>query len=278
MPRPSSFPPFPVFPACVVFCLALAALAAAAAPPPGGARVRSAVFSDRQLFWPQLAGLAPASSVVKSAAAGNAPGKDKIAILPISIKDYRESLSCDSCHRLSANGMEFFLENYLKDKLAARFPAKTVELIAPNQPLLESKLDLMSYLDGIAVPWDKWLSDSGDQVVYRPHDRATDPAARKRLDRLGGMLGAAYLLLPARMRVRVAPRSTTSHQGGLEWTFALLLWNVAAGTPEWAMEYSERSAEMDLDEALDSRLDKGLVKAWDRLPDDLKSLWNAEPR
>ena len=89
--------------------------------------VRKAVFSDRQFFWPQLAGQgrpalpeAPAPAVKarsgpKAAGGTQSSGAARIAILPVTLKDYRESLPCDSCHRLSANGMEFFLENYLKE-------------------------------------------------------------------------------------------------------------------------------------------------------------------
>jgi hypothetical protein len=92
------------------------------------------------------------------------------------------------------------------------------------------------------------------------------------------MLGAAYLLLPARVHVYVTPRSSITHQGGLEWGFWLVLWNVAAGAPEWALEYSETCGDMNLDDALDARLDKGLGRVWDALPAEAAALWNAEPR
>jgi hypothetical protein len=273
-----------------------AASASAPSAPAASASVtiQKAVFSDHQFFWPRLEGKAGDAASPKragkasakpetgkcatgKAAASAVPSLD-IAVLPIRIGDYSESMPCDSCHRLSANGMEFFLENWLKDRMQARFPARKVELIAPNQPLLETRLDLMAYLDSIALPWGKWLSDSGEQVIYRPHDRFTPSAARKRMDRLGGMLGASYLLLPARAAVRVTPHSSTSHRGGLEWKFDLVFWNVAEGRPEWAMEYAENDPEMDLDDSLDGRLDKGLGKVWDSLPDGLEALWKAEPR
>jgi hypothetical protein len=266
--------------------------------------IRKAVFSDHQFFWPRLEGMAGVAKPPEKAgetapqkdARNTGPGKqgtgkpaDKaaaipvvppidIAVLPIRIADYSESMPCDSCHRLSANGMEFFLENWLKDRMHDRFPARRVELIAPNQPLLETKMDLMAYLDSIALPWGKWLSDSGEQAIYRPHDRYTPAAVRKRMDKLGGMLGASYLLLPARARVRVTPRSTTTHRGGLEWRFDLAFWNVAEGRPEWVMEYAENDPDMDLDESLEGRMDKGLIKVWDSMPEQLEVLWKAEPR
>src|SRR5690606_7868082 len=163
---------------------------------PSHLKVSKAVFSDRQLFWPGL----------KGGEEARARAEARIGILPIRIKEFRESLPCDSCHRLSADGMEFFLENYLKDNLAARFPRFPVELVAPHQPLLETKLDLLAYLDSLELPWDKWFGDSDQEVIYRPRDRFTQSGTRKRLDKLGGMLGATHLLLPANLRVRTTPR------------------------------------------------------------------------
>jgi hypothetical protein len=296
---------FPLLAASIPVMILLGASPSAAA---GTVTIRKAVFSDHQFFWPRLEGMAgdakPTEKAGESAAqkgarkaesgkqtagktASKAANDSKtipvvppidIAVLPIRISDYSESMPCDSCHRLSANGMEFFLENWLKDRMHDRFPARRVELIAPNQPLLETKMDLMAYLDSIPLPWGKWLSDSGEQVIYRPHDRFTTAAARKRMDKLGGMLGASYLLLPARAMVRVTPRSTTTHRGGLEWEFDLAFWNVAEGRPEWVMEYAENDPDMDLDESLEARLDKGLIKVWDSMPERLEALWKAEPR
>jgi hypothetical protein len=262
-------------------------------------QIRKAVFSDCQLFWPELIGKAGGACETggageadrmgratrskplrpaKSGTEANPAAPVRIAVLPVQIRDYQESLPCDSCHRLSANGMEFFLENYFKDRLHDRFPKQTVELISPNLPLLEPRLNLMAYLDSIELPWDRWLADSGQEVIYRPHDRFTKPAARKRLDKLGGMLGASHLFLPARVHVKVTPRSSGTHEGGLEWSFVLVFWNVASGSPEWALQYSERSAFMNLDESLEGRLDKGLGQAWDGLPSELTALWSSEPR
>ncbi|MDB5106237.1 MAG: hypothetical protein JWP91_3926 [Fibrobacteres bacterium] len=252
------------------------------------ARVRKAVFSDQQLFWPQLQGKAKpegkskptgtkSTAGSKAHQAGGEGAPVHIAVLPVQLKDYRESLPCDSCHRLSANGMEFFLENYLKDKIHDRFPNLAVELVAPNQPLLETKVNLLSYMDSLEFPWSRWLPDSEEQVVYRPHDRFTKAATRKRLDRLGGMLGATHLLVPGRMKVSVTPRSSITHEGGLDWGFSLVLWNVAEGAPEWALQFSEENTHMNLDESLDGHLDKALGAAWDGLPGELGSLWNAEP-
>jgi hypothetical protein len=213
----------------------------------------------------------------KAAAARAGAAAVRIGVLPVNLKDYSESIPCDSCHRLSANGMEFFLENYFKDRMQARFPAQGVDLIAPNAPLLDKRLDLMAYLDSLELPWDKWLADSGQEVVYRPRDRFTKPAARQRLDRLGGLLGATHLLWPARVHVRVTPTASNGHSGGLDWGFDLVLWNVAAGSPEWALRYRERAPSMNLDESLEGRLDKALGTVWDGLPSELTSLWASEP-
>lgn len=254
-------------------------LAASLAPlvfsEPASVAVDKAVFSDRQLFWPKLAGKGkPASKAARAAGLKSA----RIAILPVTLKEYKESLPCDSCHRLSANGMEFFLENWLKDRLHDRFPANTVELIAPHQPLLETRMDLIGYQDSLAFPWERWFPDSAERLVYRPKDRFTAEATRKRMDRLGGMLGATHLVLPCRMHVSVTPKSSITHEGGLEWGFSLVFWNVAAGSPEWAINYRSRETGMNLDESLDGRLDKALGGAWNDLPSELTALWAAEPR
>jgi hypothetical protein len=251
-------------------------------------QIRKAVFSDQQLFWPELAGKGkpPAGkpSAPTPARANKVSPKAlgtpfvRLGVLPIRIRDYSESLPCDSCHRLSANGMEFFLENYLKDRMEARFPGNKVELIAPNLPLVEKKLDLLAYLDSLQLPWDKWLADSGQEVVYRPRDRFTRAADRKRLDKLGGLLGMTHLLLPSRVQVHVTPKSSVTHSGGLAWTFSLVLWNVAEGSPEWALQYTEDDPSMDLDESLEGRLDTHLAPAWNGLPAELTALWGAEPR
>ena len=257
-------------------------LLASVAPLRADVLVRKAVFSDHQLFWPSLEGKGKPSASAKSkpkASKGPAKGAApvRIGVLPIAIKDYSESIPCDSCHRLSANGMEFFLENYFKDRLTARFPAAGIDLIAPNAALVEKRMDLMAYLDSLSLPWDKWLADSGQQAVYRPRDRFTAPASRQRLDKLGGLLGATYLLLPARVHIRVTPLGSNMHTGGLEWGFDLVLWNVAAGGPEWAMQYREQDGAMDLDQDLGPRLDKALGAAWDGMPSELTTLWASEP-
>lgn len=239
---------------------------------PDAVRVDVAVFSDRQSFWPDLADRSKPVSKPPPAA------KITLAVLPVTLKDYRESLPCDSCHRLSANGMEFFLENWLKDRLHDRFPAWTVELIAPSQPLLGKKMELIGYQDSLAFPWERWFPDPGESLVYRPRDRFTPEATRKRMDKLGGLLGASHLILPCRMRVSVTPKSSITHEGGLEWSFSLVLWNVAAGSPEWALNYRSRETGMNLDESLEGRLDKALGGAWNDLPRGLATLWDAEPR
>lgn len=237
--------------------------------------VQQAVFGTRQLFWPGLAG------VGKTASAG--PRGDKtprlgIAILPIRIRDYSESVQCDSCHRLSANGMEFFLENYLDDRMQARFPKLPVELIAPHFALLQSaNIDLPSYQDSLQFPFDAWFDGYEQDLIYRPRDRMTPPGTRRRLDRLGGVLGMSHLLAPSGVRVRVTPHGSSTHAGGLEWSFFLVLWNVAEGRPEWALRFSEKVSETDLDRALDPDLDEALKAAWDKLPENLAALWKAEP-
>lgn len=239
-----------------------------AGQPSFDAKVNAAVFSANQAFWPELAKARPAAPM-------------HLVVLPIRIKesDWKESIPCDSCHRLSANGMEFFLENYLLDRMTRRFPGRKVELAAPHLPLVESaKISLLDYQDSLALPWGKWFDGYAQPLIYRPKDRFVTTADRRRLDRLGGILGATHLLLPAMVKVSLEPKARNEHTGHMEWGFHLLFWNVVEGRPEWAMAFSETARNVDLDQALDDRLDRALGAAWDRMPEYLTELWKAEPR
>jgi hypothetical protein len=245
-------------------------------------KVHRAVFSEDQAFWPELGPGKEAAKQTKGAKQAEGSGGEAlhIAILPIRIRaaDYQERIPCDSCHRLSANGMEFFLENYLAERLRARFPGHAVELVAPHLPLLEGgKLRLLDYLDSLDFPWARWFDGYSQPLIYRPRDRWTPAKTASRMDRLGGLLGATHLLYPAKVWVKVDPKASNQHQGSLEWGFHLVFWNVARGHAEWALAFSESARNMDLDHSLDTHLDRSLVAAWDRMPADLAALWKAEP-
>ncbi len=232
-------------------------------------RVNLALFSEDQFFWPEIkAGLKP-----------DLQEGIKIGVLPLLIKDYAESIPCDSCHRLSANGMEFYLENYFKDKLAGRFPKAKIELLAPHLALIENrKMNLMRALDSLVLPWEKWFPDSSEELIYRPKDKMTSLENRKRLDQIGGLLDQNYLLIPQRVHIFVKPILSNAHTGGFIWSFALVFWNVQKAQPEWAVEYSGEAQLMDLDKSLNNHLDKALGSAWDGLPKAFQALKEAEPR
>lgn len=242
-------------------------------------KVHSAVFSPEQLFWPDLP--KPASKAARKAEPKAVKqGPLHLAVLPIRIRaeDWKESIPCDSCHRLSANGIEFFLENYLAEKLRQRFPQQTVELVAPHSPFLETaKLNLLDFQDSLGLPWDKWFDGYGQELIYRPREWQASQAARKKLDRLGGLLGASHLLLPAKVWMKIEPLARDVHSGSMEWGFHLVFWNVATGRAEWAMAISQKALHTDLDKALDGRLDKVLVETWERMPESLAAFWKAEP-
>lgn len=241
------------------------------------ADVRLAIFSKEQFFWPTL-------SRTKSSTKSAQIDSQKIGVLPLQISNYSETISCDSCHRLSANGMEFYFENYLKDKLANRFKNTTVELIAPHFYLVENqKINLMNYLGSLQYPWQEWFGTDGDSlenpsVIFREKDRWLSPVVKKKIDTLGGLLNYEYLLIPTAIEIHVAPIMSNVHTGYLQWKFALVFWNVRQGRPEWALKYSGKSGLVDLDQSLDSHLDKALGAAWDGLPRQLKQIWTAEPR
>ncbi len=231
-------------------------------------QIRTALFSNRQFFWPSLT---PHDNPI--------PSTLHLGVLPIHIQQYRESIPCDSCHRLSANGMEFYLENYWKDKLAGRFPNAQVELLAPHFKLVENqKLDLMALLDSLPFPWSKWFPDSTESLIYRPRDRMTNTKTRQALDRLGGLLNQDYLLITTGIDISIKPLISNGHTGGFNWKFDLIFWNVRESRVEWAMRYHGKAGFMDLDKSLDSHLDNAMGAMWDGLPRDLQALWTAEPR
>lgn len=264
---------FPLLALLLTLVLSWVAAPGASAQELVDAQVHRAVFTAEQTFWP---GLAEAGKKTT----GKVAEPLHIAVLPIRIKesDWKERIPCDSCHRLSANGMEFFLENYFAERLRARFPGQTVELVAPHLPLLEGrKLRLMDYQDSLDFPWARWFDGYEQSLIYRTRDRFTSKATAQRMDRLGGLLGATHLLLPAKVWVKIDPRARDQHHGSLEWGFHLVFWNVAKGRAEWAMAFSETGRNLDLDKSLEPHLDRTLVAAWDRMPTDLAALWKAEP-
>jgi hypothetical protein len=256
-------------------------------------QIRKVIFSDQQFFWPQLESLPSLPGLHDPGQNANpkhlTPDSNppRLAVLPIRITNYRESIPCDSCHRLSANGMEFYLENYLKDKLAHRFPKAVVTLAAPHLSLLETqKLDLMGYLDSLELPWTKWFNEpkgefeaeaEAETFIYRPRDFMTSNQAKRRMDRIGGLLNQDYLLLPTQVAIEVKPVISNGHTGGLKLRFALVFWNVTKGAPEWAFKIFGETKFMDLDKSLDASLDKALGSAWDQLPGEFKAKVESEP-
>ncbi|HLP43482.1 MAG TPA: hypothetical protein VK465_18405, partial [Fibrobacteria bacterium] len=154
-----------------------------------------------------------------------------------------------------------------------------VDLVAPHANLLKArKVSLLDYQDSLRFPFDRWFDGYGQPLIYRDRDRMCPPASVERMDRLGGWLGATHLIYPTKVWVKVDPKARAQHVGHLEWGFHLVFWNVSRGRPEWAMVFREEARDMDLDDSLESHLDRGLVAAWDRMPGDLKALWMAEPR
>jgi hypothetical protein len=105
----------------------------------------------------------------------------------------------------------------------------------------------------------------------------TNPKTKQSLDRLGGLLNQDYLLLSTGIDIYIKPLISNGHTGGFFWKFDLLFWNVREGRAEWAMRYNGSSGLMDLDQSLDRHLDRAIGSAWDRVPGELKALWNAEP-
>src|SRR6266849_4376106 len=108
---------------------------------------RWALFSRQQLLWPSLN---PAAR----------PDSARVGVLPVYLEQYSESIPCDSCHRLSQDGMEFFFGNALTRILDMALPGQPVELVAPHWDLLRSRhVTFPQDLDSLKLPWGKWLPE-----------------------------------------------------------------------------------------------------------------------
>ncbi len=227
-----------------------------------------AVFSEQQTLWPALTHKK------------NALMEDslQIGIMPLQIKDYQESKPCDSCHRLSANGLEFFLENYWLNKMQSLLPKSQVQLIAPQNYLLQSKagFSLDTLLDSLNFPVEKWFYGFQEDFIYRSHDAITPMLLKEKLNRIGGALGLTHLLLPFKAWVRVYPLISDGHTGGLSYAYFVLLWNVREGHLEWVFKVNENISLMDLDTDLTNRMDQNVLPYFKSIPKKLVDLWSQE--
>ncbi len=229
-----------------------------------------ALFSRQQLFWPSL------DSLQQSHAADSTI---RVGVLPVYAAQYSESTPCDSCHRLSQDGMEFFLGNALTRTLAQMLPGHTVELVDPFSKLLNArKVAFPQILDSLELPWQKWLADCGDPLIYRPQEFMARPQDKARLERAAGALGLPYIFVVRDFTVAVSPKGRSTHFGGLRWSWKGALFNVRAGRFEWAVGFSEDRGLMDLDEDLEPGFAKAFDAAVQKIPVDLQTLLSREPR
>jgi hypothetical protein len=235
-----------------------------------------AVFSQSQILWPGMK--KPPGSVRTTSTAL------KVGVLPVYMREYRESIACDSCHRLSENGMEFFLGNALRRILDSAYSGPEVELVGPHWSLLQSrKVDLKKIQDSLVLPWERWL-DTGEgkecrePLIYRPRDFMADQSDKRRLDEAAGALGFSHVFVVRAFRTQVFPKASNNHHGSLEWSWQGALYNAPEGRFEWAIGFSEKRKNMDLDEDLEPSLAKSLRKAFADLPASLEKLLKQEPR
>ncbi len=239
-------------------------------------QVQAVVFGERQLLQDEL-GRAKATPVKASLESPS------IAVMPFHMKSYSESIPCDSCHRLSPNGFEFFLENYLvgmADTLLTASPSNSpARLIAPHHEILQSNgVDLMGRLDNLSFPLKDWFYGYSEPLIYRSRDTFSSDSLKKKLDALGGALGVSHLLLPVEAEIHVKPKSSSRHVGDLTYGFHLILWNARLGRPEWVVAYREELRGVDLNKSLDSRLDRNLKGYLEGLPRRVAALRAAEPK
>ncbi len=257
----------------------------------GKVEIKFSLFGKEQLMWPRISGdstgrgavFAPVSGVGSEVSASSSKAKDslsapqfRIGIVPVWVRDYKESRPCDSCHRLSANGMEFFLENWFRQRLDSLFPAAETELLAPHlDPLVKQGIDLESEVDKMNFPIESWSGRKHPGFIYHADERWLDASTRSRLIRLGKAMEMDYLMIPAQVRVRVKPKSRNLHVGDLAYSFIVVFWDVRGEKAQWAMTYHETLKGFDLDKSLAPNLEQAMVGYWARVPALLRSTLEA---
>ena len=229
-------------------------------------QISMALFSKKQIFWPSLG----QNQVSQDTA--------KFGILPIYLQQYGESQPCDSCHRLSEDGMEFFLSQALRNIFEVYLPKAKVDIIGPEAQLLISPaLHTKTFLDSLKLPWEKWLEEGQEPLIYRPREFYASRPDKRKLDRIAGRLGLSHLWVVSQFKVQVKPLARNGHSGGLDWSWKGALYNVTEGRFEWAIFYTSQRIFMDLDEDLEKSMSEDLEKRFKSLPLDLKTYLALEP-
>lgn len=175
--------------------------------------------------------------------------------------------------------MEFFLGNALTRIFAAALPGAAVELVAPEWALLRSrKVAFPQVLDSLNLPWEKWLPEDAETLLYRPRESMAAVASKQKLDKVAGALGMTHVLVVRGFRVDVGPKSSSNHVGSLNWKWSAALYNATQGRFEWAVTFSEQRTFMDLDDDLEPALTKTLSESMHQIPGALDALLKSEPR
>jgi len=222
----------------------------------------SSIFSDNQTFWNT----------------NNTDSNFSIGILPVNTIHYKESIPCDSCHRLSPDGVHFSMENFFLQmvKLLSRGEPK---LIIPENDLVKGlNIGLLGTLDSLNFPLDKWFDNFEFPIIYRDSDPFTSTAIKKHLNRTGGALGHTHLLIPYQLDFKIFPSKRNDHFGDINYKFYLIFWNVKLAYPEWVISYEYMAKNQDLDAPLEKSLEENLTVYLKNLPEKVKKHRAEEPR
>ncbi len=228
----------------------------------------TAVFSDSQAYWQ-----------TKSSESTPSVPPLSIGILPINTSNTIEERPCDSCHRLTPNGLQFFLENYLLEQVSQQTSPIPVRLITPHSELVTgTKTPLLPLVDSLTFPLNQWFDGYEQTLIYRPRDRYTSTKTKKMLSKIGGTLGYSHLIIPTQFQMKVKPRFFSKFVGRLDYHFVIIFWNVKLSTPEWVIYYHEINPKTNLNHSLKKSLDKNLFTWIKNLPYKVKHLREQEPR
>ena len=255
----------------ILFRLYIAVLLTGSLYAKAGIQINTAVFSSQQAFWKQKKTLTQSFTREEK--------ETTIGIMPVNTGEYSETISCDSCRWLSANGVQFALENYLLKIVTQIAPASKIQLLIPQGEVISGyKIDLLKVLDSLDFPLDRWFDGFRDELIYRPRDKTTPREIKEKLNRLGGTLGFTHLLIPFGFRMRVFPVRSNSRKGKMEYSFCLIFWNVPLAYPEWVLFYSEKTKRVDLNVPLKNYLDRSLLTWLKVIPEKVRELQSQEPK
>jgi hypothetical protein len=158
-----------------------------------------------------------------------------VMVLPIGPFSFAEAPPCDSCSWLGPESVNFHAAQYIQEELS-KYSTRSLNWVPLQHPLLDSTFDLDS-LEKISFPYESYFDGFQFKLIYRQKDRFTTQNIKNLLSKIGGKLGAKYLLFTHQGKVSIQPKSRLSVKGNQSISFYLVYWNVIHSYPEWILQF-----------------------------------------